>query len=159
MSATQTEFGSIEREIHIDAAPEIVFEIVSRPEHIQQWWADEVTLESATPGAVGELAFSDGTDPRAFVEPFTVVEADPPHRFAFRWIAEGQEPPEGNSLLVTFELTADGAGTTLRMTESGFREKGWEAAVLEQAYNDHCHGWDANLPRIAPLAVALGSPS
>ena len=43
----------------------------------------------------------------------------------------------GNSLLVTFELTARGGGTLLRMTETGFREMGWEVAVLEEQYQDH----------------------
>ena len=154
---TTTEFATIEREIHIAAPPDIVFDVVSRPEHIAEWWADEVSMAAATPGTVGELAFSDGTDPRAFVETFTVVEADRPHRFAFRWIAEGAEPAEGNSLLVTFDIAADGAGSILTVCESGFREKGWEAAVLEQAYADHCAGWDANLPRIAPVAVRLAA--
>ena len=30
------EYGSIEREIHVDASPEVVFEVVSRPEHISR---------------------------------------------------------------------------------------------------------------------------
>ena len=37
------EYGSIEREIHVDASPEVVFEVVSRPEHIAQWWTDART--------------------------------------------------------------------------------------------------------------------
>jgi uncharacterized protein YndB with AHSA1/START domain len=32
------EYGSIERKIRIDAAPEIVFDVVSDPAHVQQWW-------------------------------------------------------------------------------------------------------------------------
>ena len=35
------EFGTIEREIHIDAAPEVVFDVVSKPEHVREWWPDE----------------------------------------------------------------------------------------------------------------------
>jgi uncharacterized protein YndB with AHSA1/START domain len=155
MSAVDTEYGSIEREIHIEASPDIVYQVVSRPEYIQQWWDTQVTLADPTPGTVGELAFSDGTNPRAFVEPFTVVEADPPRRFAFRWIAEGEDPAPGNSLLVTFDIEATGSGSTLRMSETGFREKGWEAAVIEQTYNDHCQGWDGSIPRIGPCAERL----
>ncbi|NYH84162.1 hypothetical protein SAMN05421678_11762 [Actinopolymorpha cephalotaxi] len=30
------EFGSIEREIHIDATPEVVYAVITRPEHIAQ---------------------------------------------------------------------------------------------------------------------------
>jgi len=147
------EFGKLDREIRIDAAPEIVFDVVSRPEHIKMWWSDDASFESA-PGAVGELVWGD----RAHVESMTVVEVDPPRRFAFRWVAPaGQLPDEDNSLLVTFELEPSGDGTILRMTESGWREKGWEAAVLEEAFHDHEHGWDMFLPRLqsyAPSVVA-----
>jgi len=44
---------------------------------------------------------------------------------------------ETNSLLVTFDLAPSGDGTLLRFKETGFRERGWEAAVLEEAYHDH----------------------
>jgi hypothetical protein len=43
------------------------------------------------------------------------------------------------------------------MTESGWREKGWEAAVLEESFRDHERGWDMFLPRLqsyAPSVVA-----
>ena len=35
------EHGTIERELHIDASPEVVFDVVSNPEHVRQWWPDE----------------------------------------------------------------------------------------------------------------------
>jgi uncharacterized protein YndB with AHSA1/START domain len=147
------EFGKLEREIRIDAAPEIVFDVLSRPEHIKMWWSDDASFEPA-PGAVGELVWGD----RAGVEPITVVDVDPPRKFAIRWIApDGQLPDADNSLLVTFELEPSGDGTILRPTESGWREKGWEAAVLEEAFHDHERGWDMFLPRLqsyAPSVVA-----
>lgn len=151
-----TEFGSIERELYIEASPAVVYAVISQPEHIEEWWADEVHLDP-TPGAVGELAWSNGPTKRAAVETITIVEADPPRRFSFRWIAEGEAPVEGNSLLATFDLEPQGSGTLLKVSETGFREKGWEAAVLEQAYNDHCNGWDLHLPRIVPVAEQLAA--
>jgi uncharacterized protein YndB with AHSA1/START domain len=151
------EFGSIEREIHINASPEVVFAVVSSPEHLSEWWADEVELESA-PGAVGELAWNGKTGTREMVVPFTVVEAEPPRLFSFRWVyPEGEAADATNSLLVTFELVPSGAGTVLRLTETGFREKGWEIAVLEDQYKEHCVGWDFYIPRLGEYAVKLGS--
>ena len=41
------------------------------------------------------------------------------------------------------------------MTESGFREMGWEVAVLEQQYNEHITGWDFYLPRLVSYAQTL----
>lgn len=61
----------------------------------------------------------------------------------------------GNSLLVTFEPSPSGGGTKLKMTESGYREMGWEFAVLEQQYQEHVTGWDAFLPRLAPYVATL----
>ncbi|GAA4873848.1 SRPBCC domain-containing protein [Kitasatospora terrestris] len=146
------EYGSIEREIHIDAAPEVVYEVVSAPEHLREWWPDEADLEPV-PGATGVITFGDPASPGATVAPITVVEADPPRRFAFRWVYEdGESAAPDNSLLVTFDLVPSGAGTLLRFSEAGFREKGWEAAVLEEAYLDHARGWDHFLPRLAAYA-------
>ncbi|MEU7908049.1 SRPBCC family protein [Actinoplanes sp. NPDC049118] len=146
------EYGSIEREIHVDAAPEVVFEVVSSPEHISQWWTDDAGFE-ATPGAVGELVWGD----RAQVVPMTVVEADPPRRFSFRWCHADGDIDSAESLLVTFELTPAGAGTRIRLTETGFREMGWEAAKLEEWYRDHSTGWDTFVPRLGEYVARLVS--
>jgi uncharacterized protein YndB with AHSA1/START domain len=151
------EFASIEREIHIEAPPEVVFEVISQPEHIREWWSAETDFEP-TPGATGELVWADGDNPRAHVEGMTVVVADPPRAFTFRWThPAGEKAVDSNSLLVTFELVPSGSGTLLRLTETGFREQGWEIAVLEHMYNDHVTGWDIFVPRIAAYAVGLVS--
>ena len=44
----------------------------------------------------------------------------------------------------------------LRLTETGFREMGWEVAVLEQQYQEHISGWDFYLSRVAPYVATLG---
>lgn len=152
------ELGSIEREIYVDAAPEVVFAVVSRPEHVRQWWPDDARFDP-TPGSTGELVFGD-PDAGGGVARLAVLEVDPPRTFSFRWTQpEGEEAVAGNSLLVTFVLTAQGSGTLLRMTETGFREMGWEVAVLEEQYREHVTGWDLFLPRIAPYVAALGARS
>ena len=143
------EYGSIERELRIDATPEVVYEVVSSPEHLREWWPDDAELD-AVPGGTGSITFGDPASPEAKVEQLTVVEADPPRRFAFRWVFE-----EENSLLVTIDLVPSGDGTLLRFCETGVRERGWEAAVLEEAYLDHARGWDHFLPRLVKYANEL----
>ncbi|WP_210570711.1 SRPBCC family protein [Streptomyces sp. GESEQ-4] len=151
------EYGSIEREIHIEATPEVVYEVVSRPEHLREWWPDEAELEPV-PGATGVISFGDRSTPEAKVVPITVVEADPPRRFSFRWVYdESEAAAPDDSLLVTFELVPSGAGTLLRFTEEGFREKGWEVAVLEEQYREHVTGWDHFLPRLVSYVTRLVS--
>jgi uncharacterized protein YndB with AHSA1/START domain len=151
------EYGNIEREMQVDASPEVVFEVITSPKHLTGWWPDEATLE-ATPGFVGEFVFGDRNAPGAHVPKITVVDAEPPRLFSFRWVQPEDEPATPtNSLLVTFELTPSGSGTVVRMTESGFREKGWEAAVLEETYKDHSNGWDHFVPRLVDYVARLVS--
>ncbi len=149
------EFGTIEREIHIEASPEVVYQVLSTPEHLREWWPEEAELAPA-PGGTGRITFvrPEGTK----VEALTVVEADPPRRFSFRWVYDDGVPAApDNSLLVTFDLAPSGSGTLLRFSEEGFREKGWEAAVLEEQYREHAAGWDHFLPRLVAYVDRLVS--
>ncbi len=146
------EFGSIERELHIDASPQVVYEVLTTPEYIRDWWSAETDLEPIV-GSTGNVTWTDQGSGQCQSAPFTVVEADPPRTFSFRWTYdEGVVAGPANSLLVTFELTAADEGTTVRFRETGYRERGWEAAVLEAHYNDHRQGWDFYLPRVAEVA-------
>ncbi|HUS23295.1 MAG TPA: SRPBCC family protein [Aeromicrobium sp.] len=148
------EYGTIEREIYVEASPDVVFDVVSSPSHVQQWWPDEANYEPV-PGADGEIVFGDRNAGGA-VASFTVVDADPPRLFSFRWThPEGEPAVAGNSLLVTFELSPSRGGTLLKMTESGFREMGWEVAVLEEQYREHITGWEFYLPRLVEYLGVL----
>ncbi|WP_430334689.1 SRPBCC family protein [Rhodococcus sp. ACT016] len=151
------EYGRIERSVYVEATPDVVYEVVSSPEHLKEWWPDEVVDLEPIPGSVGELVWGDRTSPDGHVARITVVDAQPPRLFSFRWahLTDGTAPV--NSLLVTFELAPTGAGTTLRMTETGFREMGWEVAVLEEQYNAHVEGWARHLPRLAEYVSRLGA--
>jgi uncharacterized protein YndB with AHSA1/START domain len=150
------EYGSIERELYVDASPEIVFEVLSSPEHIRDWWSAETEFERVA-GASSQFRWTDEATGRTESTPFTVVEVDPPRRFSFRWTYGSEVPGPGNSLLAAFDLVPSGAGTTVRFSETGYRERGWEAAVLEAHYNDHRQGWDFYLPRLVEAASQLAA--
>jgi uncharacterized protein YndB with AHSA1/START domain len=149
------EMGVIERDIHVDAAPEVVFDVISRPEHMRQWWPDDARFEPVA-GAAGELVWRNAETGETTTVAFAVVEVDPPKRFSFRWCYPGEDRA-GPSLLVTFDLVPAGAGTLVRMTETGFREMGWEVARLEEVYNDHLSGWDHFIPRLGAYVTRLVS--
>ena len=86
-----------------------------------------------------------------------VVTAEENKSLTYRWRESGQGAIVGmEDSLVTFELTPRDGGTLLRMTETGFREMGWEVAVLEQQYRDHVSGWDHFLPRLVAYAPSVG---
>jgi uncharacterized protein YndB with AHSA1/START domain len=145
------ELGSIERELFIEAPPEVVFEVISDPRHVAEWWADAATYQ-AVPGSTGTISFGPLDDGGKAVT-LTVVEAVRPRTFSFRWTHDaGKAADVGNSLLVTFELVPSGTGTVVKFIETGFREMGWGAAVLEATFLDHATGWKHFLPRLVSHA-------
>lgn len=151
------EFGALEKHIQIDASAEAVYEVISTPEHIAQWWTDEADFEP-TPGGSGVLVWGERATNRPFEVRITVVEAVPGKRFSFRWLyPDGETPTPSNSLLVTFELTPDGGGTLLKVTEEGMREQGWQAAVLEEHYRSHDAGWTRHLADLAAYVATLAT--
>ena len=154
---TSQEYGTIEREIHIDASPEVVFDVVSSPEHVREWWPNEAEYP-AVPGGGGRIGFQDPSQGGIAWVQFTVVDAVPPRLFSFRWThEEGETAAPGNSFLVVFELEPEGEGTLLRMTESGFRERGWDEAKVAAEYADHVTGWDFFLPRLPVYVAKVGA--
>jgi uncharacterized protein YndB with AHSA1/START domain len=141
---------SIEREIRVEATPEVVYEVVSSPEHLCAWWPDEVDLDPK-PGATGTVTFRQ--DNGKMVEPLTVVEADPPRRFSFRWAYTDEPATAENSVLVTFDLIPADGGTLLRFAETGYDE----ADKSDDLLADHTSGWDYFIPRITPYAEGLAN--
>jgi uncharacterized protein YndB with AHSA1/START domain len=136
----------IEREIVIEAPAEVVWRTIVEPDQLSQWFADRVDLV-IEPGARGYLGFGDQGGP-------VVVEVvDPPARFAFRWnFPPDQEPIPGNSLLVEFTLTREGAERTrLRVAESGHELLDWPDAEKQRYATEHQGGWGEFLDRLAVL--------
>lgn len=138
----------VERDIFIEAPIEVVWRMVTEPEQMTRWFADEVDLD-LTPGAGGELRFKSH---RTFT---LLVEAvEPMRRFAYRWTGvEGERRPDRNSLLVEFTLAEEAGGTRLRVVESGFENLDWSDAEIARYADDHNHGWVMYLGRLRDLAA------
>ena len=68
------ELGTIEREIFVEASPETVFEVVSSPEHVREWWPDDAAYD-VVPGANGQITFGDPAAGGGVVG-LTVLEVD-----------------------------------------------------------------------------------
>src|SRR3954453_20095669 len=114
---------------------------------VVSWRTPNTYLTAGAGGGPPPQLLRDPGQPPTGALPKPPMEADPPRRFSFRWVYDEEEAAtSANSLLVTFELVPSGAGTLLRFTETGFEEKGWEAAVLEEHYRQHVTGWDYFLP-------------
>ncbi len=143
---------TIEREIEIAAPIDVVWRTVTQPEQIRRWFSDTADIE-AREGAVGSLTFNgDGTGEPLVVN-LTVVAAERPHRFSFRWIhPAGAEATPENSVLVTFTLIEQGAERTqLRVTETGVDQLDWPDNEKARYVDQHRHGWQIHGDRLITL--------
>src|SRR3954452_24075664 len=105
----------IRREIVLPADPDEVWEALTEPDRLEDWFANDVELD-LRPGGGASFRWSNGEERHA-----TVTEVDPERRLAFEWDDEGT---------VEFELDDDVDGTRLVVTESS---PAWSTAIELQA--------------------------
>jgi uncharacterized protein YndB with AHSA1/START domain len=137
----------IEREILIDAPVEVVWAVVTQPQHISGWFSDSAELD-LRPGGRVRLRW----DGRGTVHG-RVERVEPPRLFSFRWVVDAdQELVEDNSTLVEFTLTAEGDATRLTVVETGFADLGRPADENQRHFEDHSRGWEIELGHLADYA-------
>ena len=107
----------IRKEIVLPAPREDVWEALTEPERLADWFANEVDLD-LRPGGGASFRWSNGEERNA-----TVTEVDPERRLAFAWDDES----EGE---VQFTLDDEGDGTRLTVVESS---PAWSTALDLQA--------------------------
>ena len=93
----------IEREILFPASPEEVWEALTEPSRLEEWFANDVELD-AVPGGVGVFEWDNGEVRHAVVESVEELE-----RLVLRWDDEGT---------VELELVEHAAGTLVHVRET-----------------------------------------
>ncbi len=152
---------SVEREILIDASPEVVWGVITEPKQISHWFSDEAEVEVRV-GADGALTWTPGgrggEEEFDLVVPIRVVEAEPFRRFSFRWNhAAGAGPDENNSALVEFSLIEEADRTRLRVVESGIDAVTGDEEGKARYLEDHEQGWEKHLGEL--LDYVASKPS
>jgi uncharacterized protein YndB with AHSA1/START domain len=140
---------SIEREILIEATAEVVWSVITEPGQISRWFSDEAEIEARAGGA-GTLTWRPGgrggNKEVEMIAPIRVVDAEPYHRFSFRWgHPQDTSPDEGNSALVEFSLTEEAHGTRLRVIESGIGAVKHDEEGKARYLESHEQGWEKHL--------------
>lgn len=100
----------VTREIVMPAPPAEVWEALTVPERLEEWFANDVELE-VEPGGEGTFTWGNGEVRRARVD-----EVEPGRRLAFRWSED--EPEAGSETTVVFTLEEVPEGTRVTVTES-----------------------------------------
>lgn len=146
---------SIEREVLIEAPVGRVWDVLTGPAHMPEWFSGaraEVDLRRG-----GRMAFhweEHGTF-HAVIE-----EVDPPHGFSYRWsLIPDEAPRSDNATLVEFTLTAEGSGTRLRVLETGFQRLGGSDASRARHLEDNRAGWAGALAGLRAYGSRQGAAS
>jgi uncharacterized protein YndB with AHSA1/START domain len=142
----------IEREIDIDAPIEVVWAVITEPEHITGWFTDSVELD-VRPGGEGRFGWDVEATNRKVAVNLRVERLEPPHFFSFRWnYPDGDEPTETNAPLVEFALEDRGDSTRLRLVESGLDGIARSDDDKETYFAEHTSGWATIVERLRDYA-------
>jgi uncharacterized protein YndB with AHSA1/START domain len=91
------------REVDFPASPDEVWDALTDPDQLEEWFANDVELD-AREGGEGVFRWDDGEERHA-----TVVVAEPPERLVIDWGDEGE---------TEFTLEETDGGTRLHVRES-----------------------------------------
>lgn len=113
-----TSQDTIERELMLEANIDKVWDAITNPEQLSQWFGDTADIPLLAEGE--PIVFGWGDD----LSKGIIQTVNPPNVFAFRWqssrLGRSAEFSGEYSTLVTFTLTAIPTGTHLHMIETGF---------------------------------------
>ena len=133
----------IEREIVIEAPIDVVWAVLTDPEHVTGWFSHSAEID-LRPGGDAIFTWREHGSALAWVER---VEA--PRFFAYRWVRPvGQEQRKDISTLVEFTLADEGDRTRLRVVESGFRELDWSEDAKARYADENTRGWQLELDEL-----------
>jgi uncharacterized protein YndB with AHSA1/START domain len=142
----------IEREIDIDAPIDVVWAVITEPEHIKGWFTDDAELD-VRQGGEGRFGWNVIATNSKLVVNLRVERLDPPTFFSFRWhYPDGDEPTETNAPLVEFSLEARGDSTRLRLVERGLERIARSDEEKATYLAEHTRGWTVIVERLRDYA-------
>jgi uncharacterized protein YndB with AHSA1/START domain len=124
---------SIEKELFIKAAPERVFQALTKKEDLERWFLKKAEVDLRLGGTI-RFEWGPGVSNIG-----KILVLEPPHRLSYSW--EAQTP---SVTTVTFELTQENDGTRLHVINTGFGEgEDWDGY-----YDLRNNGWDIHLANL-----------
>ncbi|MFZ1130168.1 MAG: SRPBCC domain-containing protein [Terriglobales bacterium] len=128
---------SIYAEIHIAAPPERVFQALTDPRQLLQWWGQKGMYHhtdwkaDVRPGGQWRSEGVSDSDGSGYHVSGEYLEVDPPRLVSYTWVASWSGALR---TVVRWELESAAGGTLVRLRHSGF------AGAPAQAEN-HSQGW------------------
>jgi uncharacterized protein YndB with AHSA1/START domain len=106
--------AEIKHQIPIKASPQKVYAALATQTGLRGWWTADTTVDERV-GGKAEFGF----EKRGMVFRMSIDKLEPAKRVV--WSCHGDHP-EWNGTVLTWELSPQNGGTTLRFTQSGWKE-------------------------------------
>ena len=127
----------IERTVELAHPPGKVWAALTTAEGLGAWFGNEATID-LRPGGAARMRWSSG-----FRVEMRVERVEEPTVFGFTWQIYGLPEDDPRRTYVEFTLEPAGAGTRLRVVESGFAQLPEDA--YRAAYDGNTKGWASEL--------------
>ena len=131
----------IERTVELAAAPSKVWAALTTAEGLGAWFGDEATID-LRPGGSARMKWAGGHTADMRVE-----RVEEPSVFGFTWHIYGLPEGDPRRTYVEFTLEPAGAGTRLRVVETGFAQLPED--MYHKAYDGNTQGWASELGELA----------
>jgi uncharacterized protein YndB with AHSA1/START domain len=140
---------AIERSVWVNASRERVWEAITDPNQIAQWFAPGTTFKSTGDHVGARLYVEDPeTGAEMYVQVLEVFE--PPRRLVTRSQSEAHEP----SFFTSYQLEEENGGTRLDFVHGGY--EGLPAEIRQQMVDQNTMGFELMLGNIK--AFIEGTP-
>jgi uncharacterized protein YndB with AHSA1/START domain len=127
----------IERTVEVPQPPVRVWTALTTAEGLAAWFGHGATID-LRPGGAGRLSWTDGHTVNMRVE-----RVEEPTVFGFTWQLDELSADDPRRTYGEFTLQPAGAGTLLRVVETGFAQLPDDA--YRKAYDSHVEGWAKEL--------------
>jgi len=131
----------IERTVELAHPPGKVWAALTTAEGLAAWFGDEATID-LRPGGSARMMWTG-----RYTVQMRVERVEEPTVFGFTWQIEGLPEDDPRRTYVEFTLEPAGAGTRLKVVESGFAQL--PAGVDRKVYDGHTEGWALELGELA----------
>ena len=131
----------IERTVALAQPPATVWAALTTAEGLAAWFGEEADID-LRPGGAARMRWASGYSVEMRVE-----RVEEPTVFGFTWQIYGLPEDDPRRTYVEFTLEAAGAGTRLRVVESGFAQLPGDA--YRKAYDGNTQGWAKELAELA----------
>jgi uncharacterized protein YndB with AHSA1/START domain len=131
----------IERTLKLARPPRDVWPALTTAEGLSAWFGERATID-LRPGGAATMTFAGGMTVEMRVE-----RVEEPNVFAYTWRLPDLPADDPRRTYVEFTLEPDGAGTMLRVTETGFAQLPVDTRA--ETYGSHDEGWARELGELA----------